>query len=379
VTAMDYNYNITSVKVFYSTDDGASWDSTAMSTADSVYTGDIGTYPDGTTVEYYVEAWNDGIYGSHKPAVGSYDLYVGVEAISEVQGNFKAGSDSSAYAGEAVNVSGIVTVAPGEYSPNYFFIESPYSAGDSPAYSGIKVYDRTGTVVLSRGDQVSVCGDVWEYYMETELALHFSGAVAIHSTGNDVPNPYALSTASIPSENWEGVLVIAECATVTEEPDDHGEWKITNATPSDTCRVGDLGAYTYSPVVSDPVSVTGVVMYAYGLYMMEPRDDSDIGQWAGVPGGVEPIRLALRISPNPVTSGADIKMAIPVAGKASLKVFDVQGRLVRTLLDEKIAAGEHAIHWGGANTDGRRVASGIYFMKMETRKGSLVKKMVISR
>jgi hypothetical protein len=379
VTAVDYNYSITSVKVFYSTNGGASWDSTAMSSPDSVYSGDIGTFPDGTTVDYYIEAWNDGGYSSHKPAEGSYDLYVGLKSIAEVQGTFKSDGDSSAFAGEAVNLTGIVTAAPGEYSTNYFFIQSPYSPGENPAYSGIKVYDRTGTVTLSRGDEVYVCGDIWEYFNETELALHFSGAVAVNSTGNDVPNPYAQSTASIPAEDWEGVLVIAECATVTDEPDQFGEWKITNATPADTCRVGDSGAYTYEPVQSDQVSVTGVVMYAYGLYTLEPRDDSDIGVWAGVQDGVEPLRLALKISPNPVTSGADIKLAIPVAGKASLKVFDVQGRLVKTLLDEKIAAGEHAIHWGGSNANGRRVASGIYFMKMETRKGSVVKKMVISR
>jgi flagellar hook assembly protein FlgD len=72
-------------------------------------------------------------------------------------------------------------------------------------------------------------------------------------------------------------------------------------------------------------------------------------------------------------------MVIPVSGEASLKVFDVRGRLVSTLMDRKITAGQHALHWGGANADGRRVASGIYFMKLETRKGSLVKKMVISR
>jgi hypothetical protein len=311
--------------------------------------------------------------------VGSYDLYVGLLPISTVQGTLGGDGDSSAYADEAVNVRGIVTAAPGEFSPNYFFIQEPWEPGENPAYSGIKVYDRTGTVVLSRGDEVSVCGDVWEYFNETELALHFSGAVAVHSTGNDVPNPYALSTASIPSESWEAVLVVAECATVAEEPDAFGQWKITNGAPTDTCRVGDQGSYTYDPVLSDPVSVTGVVMYAYGVYTLEPRDDSDIGQWAGVPGGTEAIRLALKISPNPVTSGADIKMAIPVSGEVSLKVYDVQGRLVNTLLDDKVAAGEHAIHWGGANAEGRRVASGIYFMKMETRKGSLVKKMVISR
>jgi flagellar hook assembly protein FlgD len=72
-------------------------------------------------------------------------------------------------------------------------------------------------------------------------------------------------------------------------------------------------------------------------------------------------------------------MAVPVSGKASLKVFDVQGRLVKTLLDDKVTAGEYGIHWAGANSNGKRVASGIYFMKLDTRKGSVVKKMVISR
>jgi hypothetical protein len=122
-------------------------------------------------------------------------------------------------------------------------------------------------------------------------------------------------------------------------------------------------------------------MYNYKQYKLVPRDDDDLCEpsEAGITDGTQVFKLALRVSPNPVTSGADIKMAIPVSGEASLKVYDVQGRLVNTLLDEKVVAGEHAIHWGGANSNGRRVASGIYFMKLETRKGSLVKKMVISR
>jgi len=381
ITAVDYNYNITSVKVFYSTNDGATWDSTAMSSPDSVYSGDIGAFPNGTTVDYYVEAWNDGGYSSHKPAVGSYDLYVGVLPISTVQGTLGGDGDSSAYAGEAVNLAGIVTAAPGEYSANYFFIQNSYGELENPAFRGIKVYDRTGSLSLSRGDSVTVCGDVWEYYNETELAMHFSGAIAVHSTGNEVPEPYSTTTASIPSEDWEGVLVGADNATVVTEANQFGEWKITNGTPADTCWVGDQGTYAYEPQLSDLVWVDGIVMYTYGIYSIQPRDDDDICEpsEAGIGDGSGVVRLALAISPNPVTSGADIKMAIPVAGMASLKVYDVQGRLVNTLFDDKIAAGEHAIHWGGANTNGRRVASGIYFMKMETRKGSLVKKMVISR
>jgi hypothetical protein len=381
-TVKDYSFNLTSVKVFYSTNGGASWDSTAMASPDSVYTANIGPFPNGTIVDYYVEAWNNGGYVAHKPVVGSYDLYVGELTIHEVQSHFKpGGTDSSFYAGTPVNVSGIVTAAPGEYSPNYFFIQNSYGTLETPAYRGIKVYDRTGTVALSRGDSVTVCGDVWEYFMETELAMHFSGAIAVHTSGNDVPKPYSISTALIPSEDWEAVVVAADGATVKTVPDQYGEWKITNATAADTCRVGDQGSYIYDPMVNDLVNVHGIVMYAYGVYTLEPRDDDDLCEpsEAGVGDGSRPVRLALAISPNPVTSGADIKMAIPVSGQASLKVYDVQGRLVNTLLDGRIGAGEHGIHWAGANTDGSKVASGIYFMKLETLKGSLVAKMVISK
>jgi hypothetical protein len=381
-TVKDYSFNITSVKVFYSTNDGATWDSTAMASPDSVYTAGIGPFPNGTTVDYYVEAWNDGGYVGHKPVVGSYDLYVGTLTISQVQGNFKpGGTDSSFYAGTPVNVSGIVTAAPGEYSPNYFFIQNSYSGAETPAYRGIKVYDRTGTLNLSRGDSVTVCGDVWEYFLETELAMHFSGAIAVHTSGNAVPAPYALSTALIPSESWEGVLVAADGATVKSVPDQYGEWKITNATAADTCRVGDQGTYIYDPLVNDLVNVHGIEMYAYGVYTLEPRDDDDICEpsEAGVGDGSRPARLALAISPNPVTSGADIMMAIPVTGQVSLKIYDVQGRQVSTLLDGRVTAGEHGVHWSGVNADGAKVASGIYFMKLENGRSSLVRKMVISR
>jgi hypothetical protein len=382
-TVVDYNYNISSVKVFHSTDDGATFDSTAMSSPDSVYSGNIGPFPNGTTVDYYVEAWNDTGFVAHKPAVGSYDLYVGTKTIYDVQSNFKpAGGDSSLYAGEAVNVSGVVTAAPGEYSDYYFFIQNRDGAPAPPAYCGIKVYDRTGSVTLSRGDSVTVCGDVWEYFMETELALHFSGAVALHATGGDAPDPYPVTTASVDaSEDWEGVLVAADAATVQQVANYYGEWNISNGTPADTCVVGDEGTYVYDPQIGHLVNVHGIVMYNYGQYKLVPRDDDDLCEpsEAGITDGTEVIKLALSVSPNPVTSGADIKLAIPVSGGVSLKVYDVQGRLVNTLLDSKAAAGEYAVHWAGANSNGRRVASGIYFMKLETLRGSIVKKMVISR
>jgi hypothetical protein len=381
-TVKEKTFNLLSVKLFYSSNGGATFDSTVMTSPDSVYTGDITSIPDGTVVDYYVETWNDGGFATHRPPVGTYDLYVGTETIREVQGSLKADGDSSAYAGTPVNVSGLVTAAPGEYSDYYFFIQEPYVIPDTPAYKGIKVYDRTGSLSLSRGDSVTVCGDIWEYFNETELALHFSQAIAVHSTGGQPPDPFEVATSSIDvSEEWEGVLLNADCSTVKAIPDKFGEWKITNRGPADTCRVGDAGAYTYSPQVNDLVDVVGIGMYAYGKYILQPRDDSDIS----VPqSGIDdeaagPVRLSLALAPNPLTSGTSIKLAIPVSGVASLKVYNVQGRLVRTIMDGRFEAGEYNVDWNGANSAGRRVASGIYFMKLETQKGSLVKKMVVSR
>jgi len=172
---------ILSVKLFYSTNGGATFDSTAMTTSDTVYTAQIGPFADNTVVDYYVEVWDNAGYSGRKPPAGTYDFRVGMNTIYEVQ-YVTGGGDSSTFAGEPVNVSGIVTAATGEYSDFYFYIQNSYSGPDTPAFDGIKVYDRTGTVSVQRGDSVTVSGDVWEYYNETELAMFFPEAMTIHCT-----------------------------------------------------------------------------------------------------------------------------------------------------------------------------------------------------
>jgi hypothetical protein len=377
---------ITSVKLFYSITGGAPFDSLSMTTpGDSVYSvGGIGPYPDDTVVDYYVEVWDDAAYSSRKPTAGTYDLRVGMKTIYQVQFNRGADGDSSALAGEPVNLSGIVTAAIGEFSDYYFYVQNSYFGGDTPAFDGVKVYDRTGTVSVARGDSITISGDVWEYYNETEIAMFFPEAITVHSTGNDVPAPYVVSPTSVDtSEDWEGVLVGATDVVVSDPDLGFGEWMIAaNGSPADSCRVGDDAYYTYNPLLGESLAyVYGLGTYAFGLRMLQPRDDDDIcaASEAGIEDPARATKLMMMVKPNPMMSGGTVRFSIPASDRVSLKIYNVQGELVKTLVDRSIEAGSHKIDWNATNNRGSRVTSGIYFVRLDTRKGSLVNKVVVSR
>jgi hypothetical protein len=68
--------------------------------------------------------------------------------------------------------------------------------------------------------------------------------------------------------------------------------------------------------------------------------------------------------PNPTSSATEIAFALPADGAATLRVYDVAGRLVRTLAEGPTTAGVHHARWDGLDARGRAVRSGIYFAKL---------------
>ncbi len=68
--------------------------------------------------------------------------------------------------------------------------------------------------------------------------------------------------------------------------------------------------------------------------------------------------------PNPFRGSTTIRFDLPEAGRVSLVVCDVSGRIVRTLASEVRTAGRHEIAWSGGADDGSRVAAGVYFCRM---------------
>jgi hypothetical protein len=68
--------------------------------------------------------------------------------------------------------------------------------------------------------------------------------------------------------------------------------------------------------------------------------------------------------PSPSSGSTSIQFALPERGSVSIRLYDVAGRLVRTLVDEVRESGTHEAMWDGRDEGGRRLASGVYFYRM---------------
>jgi hypothetical protein len=88
--------------------------------------------------------------------------------------------------------------------------------------------------------------------------------------------------------------------------------------------------------------------------------------------------LLLPNYPNPFSQSTVIGYRVPVSGKVVLKVYDMLGQEVQTLVDKKQAAGKHLVVWDGTDNSGNAVVQGIYFYQLRSeKKFSEVKKMML--
>jgi hypothetical protein len=84
-------------------------------------------------------------------------------------------------------------------------------------------------------------------------------------------------------------------------------------------------------------------------------------------------------SPNPFNPRTELSFSLPAAGQARLVIHDVRGALVRSLVDDSLAAGEHRVEWDGRDDAGRQVPSGTYVARLETGPTVEAVKLVLVR
>lgn len=94
-----------------------------------------------------------------------------------------------------------------------------------------------------------------------------------------------------------------------------------------------------------------------------------------------PARTASNLEnyPNPFNPSTSLAFSLAKTGPVQLWVFDERGRLVRTLIDEQVPAGDHEVEWDGMDERGRPVASGVYLYLLKTREEELRRKMALIR
>jgi sugar lactone lactonase YvrE len=85
------------------------------------------------------------------------------------------------------------------------------------------------------------------------------------------------------------------------------------------------------------------------------------------------------IWPNPSAGRATISFALASPGHAKLAIYDVAGRLVKTIVDGELDAGSHRVEWQGIDDSGKINLPGVYFARLETRGFTQTRKILYLR
>jgi len=83
--------------------------------------------------------------------------------------------------------------------------------------------------------------------------------------------------------------------------------------------------------------------------------------------------------PNPFNPNTEIRFTIPNAGLVSIKIYDMQGKLVRNLVSERKAAGSYTVSWDSRDENGIKITSGVYFYRIDAGEFTMSKKMILMK
>jgi hypothetical protein len=138
---------------------------------------------------------------------------------------------------------------------------------------------------------------------------------------------------------------------------------------------GVLGGVLALAVVGNEVFVGGEFTLAGGIA------STFIARWIGGATNVEPISIDMPSTyllqqnyPNPFNPSTTILFSIPTSEFVTLKVYDLLGREIATLVNENLSAGSYSY-----NFDAKNLTSGVYLYKLQAGKYSETKKMLLSK
>ncbi|MBI3189499.1 MAG: T9SS type A sorting domain-containing protein [Ignavibacteriales bacterium] len=130
--------------------------------------------------------------------------------------------------------------------------------------------------------------------------------------------------------------------------------------------VPEINMFTQDSLFIDDLNVTAIKIFTWG-----PKQPNSVGGFWNE----QPMKFSLEQNyPNPFNPTTNFGFRIANFGLVTLKVYDVLGREVATLIDEKKEVGEHSVLW---NAEG--FPSGVYFYKLTAGSFTDVKKLILIR
>jgi hypothetical protein len=249
----------------------------------------------------------------------------------------------------------------------------PVRVNDDPSTTQFQWF---GTMSVSPGGRIDV---VWNdtrsngvRYL-SELYYSFSTNGGLNWATNQVASPVWDSYVGWPNQSKIGDYY----DMVSDDLGAHLAWAATFNNEQDVyyLRIGDYDCNSNG--VADPVDIAmGTSPDLNGNGIPDECDEVLTGVVAGTAG----LYQLHQNVPNPFNPITTIRYEVPVGGgHVALRVFDVTGRLVTTLVEGFETGGAKSVFWDGKNTSGEPVSSGLYLYELVASGFTDTKKMLLLR
>ncbi len=248
--------------------------------------------------------------------------------------------------------------------------EAEFSHDDNSAETGFTVgHSHQMAVKFSSGGPVAL--NYVKVYVDSVGSSYFIIRVYADDGPNGLPGPHLLQFTYPPGsivEGWNWIAVPENLILPA------GQFYIGiyaySMSPHPIGLDTSSHGFSYKKTGLDwePVTEGEIMLHAIVEPVTENEDNA-----------VPPLSLAVWNSPNPFNTETTISYTLPAKGQVCLAICNSKGQLVKSLLNEPQAKGEHTLAWNGKDDNGLSVASGLYLCritsagKQESRKLLLLK------
>ena len=376
-----------------------------FNSSDTTYKATIpGVNSDSSVVDFYLWSQdNDGLV-SINPVDTLHDDYFYLVlnrpvGIRDVQYS-PFGGGYSGYTNYNVTLQGVVTSDTSDIKGygTTSFLRSYIQDGSGP-WSGIEFSfgGSLGTELLNlkRGDLVTLTGTIQESFGVT--VMNNVTAYNVVSSNNPLPDPQVITTGEmgllgdgeVEKEKWESVFVEYDNVDITNINADggsnFGEILVSDGTGDTRVELED-GSNSYHNGSGEPGTIEvqlgahfqklkGIMYYSYSNYKLVPRKDDDfVGYTTAVKQeNTSPKTYGIEQNyPNPFNPSTKIVYSIPRISNVTLKVFNILGQQVKTLVNQTQSQGTYNVTFNASS-----LPSGIYFYSIEAGDYTQVKKMIL--
>jgi lysophospholipase L1-like esterase len=232
-------------------------------------------------------------------------------------------------------------------------------------------------------DEVALALDTWYFVAVTwddatdRMILYKNGAPIDTATVSvNVTDP-TISVGSFGPINgwmWQGTIDDARIYNVVLAPEQVAALYGAGAGDNDTIvsQQTQIGEEWHACVVPFAPVLAGAAACSDTLTIQDPT-----GVDPTEDGGLPAMTSLVGAWPNPFNPSTTVQFNVHRTGPVTVRVYDTQGRLVRTLVNEARVAGHHTVTWDGRSDSGRAAGSGVYFLRMEAGSYAATAKAVL--